>query len=194
MSLNRQTKHIVIFASGSGSNAETIIRYFKTHPTIRVIEVISNNPNALVIKKAEQLHIPTHLITRHAFFESSEVLDHLQQHTTDWIILAGFLWLVPSPIIQAFPQRIINIHPSLLPKHGGKGMYGMRVHEAVLQHQEKESGITIHYVNDDFDKGEIIFQKRCTIDANETPLSLAKKIQQLEHAYYPKVIEKVICG
>lgn len=185
-------KNVVIFASGSGSNAENIINYFRHHPTIQIVEIISNNPNAYVLERAKRLEISTFLINRFSLYESNQVIDHLISLQTDLIVLAGFLWLIPSSLIEKFPRKIINIHPALLPNYGGKGMYGDRVHQTVLKNHEKESGITIHYVNEHFDEGEIIFQKKCLIDSNETASSLAEKIHQLEHVYYPAVIEKVI--
>ena len=184
--------HIAIFASGAGSNAEKIIGYLKNHPVIRVALIVCNKPGAGVLDIAAANGIPTLLIEKEAFFKGDAYLPALKAHGIGFIVLAGFLWKIPSAIIAAYPGKIINIHPALLPKFGGRGMYGMRVHEAVIAAGEKESGITIHYVNEHFDEGEPIFQAKCAIDDNETPDSLATKIHRLEHAHFPEVIKKLI--
>ena len=167
-------KKIAIFASGSGSNAENIIQYFLSKPEISVDSVFCNVAEAYVLKRAEKYNIPTFLFNREDLKNQEKVLQILQERQIDFIVLAGFLWLMPSFIVSAFPNRIINIHPALLPHHGGKGMYGMKVHEAVIAAGEKESGITIHYINNQYDKGDPIFQARCPVEAGETPESLAK--------------------
>lgn len=185
-------KKIAIFASGSGSNAENIIQYFISKPEISVDSVFCNVPDAYVLKRAEKYKIPTFLFNREDLKNQEKVLQILQQRQIDFIVLAGFLWLMPSFIVSAFPGRIINIHPALLPRHGGKGMYGMKVHEAVITAGEKESGITIHYINNRYDEGNPIFQARCQVDTGETPESLAQKVHALEYEHFPRVIEETI--
>ena len=185
-------KKIAIFASGSGSNAENIIRHFASNNQISVDSVFCNVAEAYVLKRAEKYNIPTFLFNREDLKNQEKVLQILQERQIDFIVLAGFLWLMPSFIVSAFPNRIINIHPALLPHHGGKGMYGMKVHEAVIAAGEKESGITIHYINNQYDKGDPIFQARCPVEAGETPESLAKKVHALEYAHFPRVIEEIL--
>ncbi len=185
-------KKIAIFASGSGSNAENIIQYFLSKPEISVDSVFCNVAEAYVLKRSEKYNIPTFLFNREDLKNQEKVLQILQERQIDFIVLAGFLWLMPSFIVSAFPNRIINIHPALLPHHGGKGMYGMKVHEAVIAAGEKESGITIHYINNQYDKGDPIFQARCPVEAGETPESLAKKVHALEYAHFPRVIEEIL--
>jgi phosphoribosylglycinamide formyltransferase 1 len=180
---------IAIFASGSGSNAQKIMEYFKHHPQIEVALVLSNNPQAFVLQRADNFEIPTHVFTRTEFYETDSVVKLLKNLDVDLIVLAGFLWLVPVSLLQAFPNQIINIHPALLPKYGGKGMYGDHVHKAVLANGEAESGITIHFANQHFDEGEIIHQARFKIEPGDTLDSLKLKGQQLEHQHFPKVIE-----
>jgi phosphoribosylglycinamide formyltransferase-1 len=185
-------KNIAIFASGSGTNAENIAAYFEHHPGIRIALILSNKPDAFVLKRAEKFSIPTFVFDRQLFYQTDEVLRILLTNRIDLIVLAGFLWLVPRNILAAFPNRIINIHPALLPKYGGKGFYGMIVHEAVIGSGDKESGITIHYVNEIYDAGQIIFQARCPVDPSDTPDSLAHKVHDLEYRYFPEVIEKLL--
>lgn len=185
-------KNIAIFASGTGSNAQKIIEYFTNHAHIRVALVISNNPQAYVLKIAQQAGVPTFTFNRQQFYNSSEVIQTLQAHQIDWIVLAGFLWLVPSDLIRQYPNRIVNIHPALLPKFGGKGMYGSKVHQAVIDAKEVSSGITIHLVNEQYDKGEIVFQATCPVDAHDTPEDVARKVQALEHTCFAPVLEKLI--
>lgn len=184
--------HIAIFASGTGSNAQKIIDHFRNHPTIRVSLIVSNKPDAGVLNIAQTEQINTLVINREQFFKGNAYVDELKKASINWIILAGFLWKVPLTLIQAFPDHIINIHPALLPKYGGKGMYGHYVHEAVLAAGERESGITIHYVDEHFDHGTTIFQASCFLDENDDAISIAKKVQVLEHLHYPQVIEKLI--
>jgi len=184
-------KRIVIFASGSGTNAENIIRYFKNSNLISVVQVYSNKKDAKVLERAKQLEVSCLSFDRDEFYNSDNILNLLLS-TTDYIILAGFLWKIPTSIIEAFPNKIINIHPALLPKYGGKGMYGMHVHNAVVKNNEKESGITIHYVNDNYDEGAIIFQKSFEVLVCDTAVHVAEKIHILEQENFPKVIEKVI--
>lgn len=187
-------KNIAIFASGSGTNAENIIKYFSTGKSAKVTIVLSNRPDAYVAVRAQKLNVEVKIFDRHDFYESGEVLRTLLDRKTYFIVLAGFLWLVPPEIIREFPRRIVNIHPALLPLFGGKGMYGDRVHRAVIEAGEKESGITIHYVNEIYDSGDIIFQARCSIASDDTPETLARKIHELEYRHYPVVIEKLVTG
>jgi phosphoribosylglycinamide formyltransferase-1 len=185
--------HACIFASGSGTNAENLIRFFKNDTRIKIRHIITNNPEAGVIQRAEKLGKTIHIIPSKIFKNQPEtVLEFLKTEKIDFIILAGFLLKIPEIIVKAYPNRIINIHPSLLPKFGGKGMYGMHVHEAVILNREKESGITIHYVNEHYDEGEILFQKKIQVDVHDTPQSLAEKIHALEYEYFPKVISQLI--
>ena len=183
---------IVVFASGAGSNAKKIIEYFQGHKLITVSLIVCNKPDAGVLRIAEQAGIPTLLIEKEKFFRGNAYTDELKERTIDFIVLAGFLWKIPDALINAYRGKIINIHPALLPNYGGKGMYGGFVHEAVISNKEKESGITIHFVDEHYDHGDIIFQMRCTIKDGDTPEMLAEKIHELEHAYYPKVIEKTV--
>lgn len=185
-------RHICIFASGAGSNAKKIIDYFKDHPEIRVSLVACNKPGAGVIEIAAQAGIPVLSIEKERFFRGDAYVEPLRDAGIDLVVLAGFLWKVPQKLIDAYRQRIINIHPALLPNYGGKGLYGNFVHEAVLQAGEKESGITIHYVDEEYDHGDHIFQATVPVSEQDTPASLAKKIQQLEHEHFPRVIETVI--
>jgi len=185
-------KNIAIFASGSGTNAENIIEYFKNHPSIRVLLVLTNKPDAGVIKRAGRFNIPCVVFSRADLYDSQLVIDLLKKNNIHFIVLAGFLFLIPGKILELFPDSIINIHPALLPSYGGKGMYGQHVHEAVIINQEKESGITIHLVNAEYDKGKILFQARCPVLPGDTAGSLAQRIHLLEYQHYPRVIEQFI--
>ncbi|CEN38086.1 phosphoribosylglycinamide formyltransferase [Capnocytophaga cynodegmi] len=185
-------KKIIIFASGSGSNAERIATFFKDDKNIQVSLILSNNPKAGVLERAKRLQIPSIVFDRQAFYHSEIVLDIIQSQNPDLIILAGFLWKFPENIIKNFPNKIINIHPSLLPKYGGKGMYGGFVHQSVIENREPESGITIHYVNENYDEGTIIFQTKTEVSANDTPETLAEKIHQLEYEHFPKIIASLL--
>jgi phosphoribosylglycinamide formyltransferase 1 len=186
-------KHrIAIFASGSGSNAQKIIEHFQESDIAEVALVLSNNPEAYVLDRADNFEIPTQVINRADFYESNKTLDLLKNVNIDFIVLAGFLWLVPKKLIEAYPQKIVNIHPALLPKFGGKGMYGNHVHKAVMDAKEKETGITIHYVNEQFDEGEIVFQAKVEIGKRDTLNDIIFNVQQLEHAHFPKVIEGLL--
>lgn len=185
-------KKIVIFASGSGSNAEQIVSYFKDNEYVTVSLILSNNPKAGVLERAKRLQIPSIVFDRRAFYHSEVVLDIVKCLQPDLIVLAGFLWKFPENIIHQFPNKIVNIHPSLLPKYGGKGMYGHFVHQAVIDNQETESGITIHYVNENYDEGAIIFQAKTQISTNDTPETLAQKIHQLEYAHFPEVVASLL--
>jgi phosphoribosylglycinamide formyltransferase-1 len=187
-------KNIAIFASGSGTNAENIINYFSNNNSAKVELVLSNRREAYVLERVAKYHVKTFFFDRTEFYHSGRVLDMLNSYRTDFIVLAGFLWLVPGNILKAFSRRIVNIHPALLPSYGGKGMYGDRVHRAVIANHDRESGITIHYVNELYDAGDIIFQARCRVDPEDTPETLASKIHKLEYLHYPRVIEDVING
>jgi len=184
-------KRIVIFASGSGTNAENIIKYFQKSTVATVIQVLSNKKDAKVLDRSNKLNVKNLHFSRKDFFDSDVVLELLKKEA-DFIVLAGFLWRLPQKIIEAFPNKIVNIHPALLPKYGGKGMYGMHVHRAVVANHENETGITIHYVNENYDEGAIIFQKIVLVDINDTPEDIAMKIHNLEMDYFPKVIEDII--
>ena len=183
-------KRIAIFASGSGTNAQKIIEYFSASKEVVVDSLWSNNENAYALIRAEKLGIETITFDSDEFYRSNEILDLLYDHRIDIIVLAGFLWLVPRNLTELF--TVVNIHPALLPKYGGKGMYGMSVHKAVLASKDKESGITIHQVNQDYDKGKIIFQATCPIVSGDTPETLAARIHELEHQHYPRVIEELL--
>jgi len=185
-------KRIAIFASGKGSNAENIIKYFKNNSLAEVVLVISNALNANVLLRAKHLDTQAVVITKEDLYHSETALQILKKEKIDWIILAGFLWIFPKTILDQYPNKVINIHPALLPKYGGKGMYGMYIHKAVVENREKETGITIHYVNEKYDEGKIIFQAKAEISATDTPESIAAKIHLLEQQHFPKVIEKLI--
>lgn len=185
-------KNIAIFASGNGSNAQNIVKYFKNNLTVNVSLILTNNSEAFVLERAKQLNIPSFVFKRKDFYESNLVLDILTENKINFIVLAGFLWLVPKKMLKKYPNRIINIHPALLPKYGGKGMYGARVHQEVYESGDTETGITIHYVNERYDEGEIIFQKKIPIDSSDTPDIIAEKIHILEHEYFPKIIENCV--
>ncbi len=185
-------KRIAIFASGKGSNAENIIKYFKNNSLAEVVLVISNALNANVLLRAKHLDTQAVVITKEDLYHSETVLQILKKEKIDWIILAGFLWIFPKTILDQYPNKVINIHPALLPKYGGKGMYGMHIHRAVVENREKETGITIHYVNEKYDEGKIIFQAKAEISATDTQESIAAKIHLLEQQHFPKVIEQLI--
>lgn len=183
-------KKIAIFASGTGTNAEKIIQYFQDNSDINVVLILSNKTQAGVLEKADTYQVPSMTFNRETFYESETIVRILQSLEVDLLVLAGFLWLLPESLIKAFPQRIINIHPALLPKFGGKGMYGMHVHQAVWDAKEEESGITIHWVNEHYDEGEVIFQAKCQVLEKDTPETIQKKVQHLEHEHFPRVIEE----
>lgn len=185
--------HAAIFASGEGTNAENLIRYFKNDPRIKIKLVVTNRDDAGVIQRAEHHKKTVQIISRDALNNyTDQIIEFLQTEKIDLIILAGFLLKIPEKMVKAFPEKIVNIHPALLPKFGGKGMYGKHVHEAVIQQQEKESGITVHLVNEEYDKGRIVLQEKCEVTANDTPETLAQKIHQLEYLHFPKAIEKLL--
>jgi len=188
------SSRIAVFASGSGTNAEAIFTYFQNHPSIKIVLLLSNNPNAFALERAKKFNIPSEVFTKGQFRDSDEVLNWLREYKVTHVALAGFLWLIPKNLLQAFPDRIINIHPALLPKFGGKGMYGMKVHEQVKTTAEKETGITIHLVNEQYDTGKILFQAKCPVDTDDTPEQIAAKVHQLEHAHFASVIEAWIAG
>lgn len=183
---------LVIFASGTGTNTERIIEYFKDDPEVEITAVLSNKSTAPVLKKAERNAIEAISFDRNAFYKRDEVFDLLKNYDPDLIVLAGFLWLMPERIVSHFAGKMINLHPALLPKYGGKGMYGQHVHRAVIANNEEESGITFHYVNEAFDEGEIIKQVKMDVNAGDTPEDVADKIKSLEHAYFPKVINDLL--
>ena len=183
---------IAIFASGSGTNAENIIKFSKENKNFEISAIFSNNKNAYVIQRAINHNIKYYIFPRPGFYESKKVLNILGKNNIDFIVLAGFLWLIPEYLIEAYPNKIINIHPALLPKYGGKGMYGMKVHEAVVENKDTESGITIHYVNKEYDNGDIIFQAKCGVLPKDTPEDIAKKVHELEYKHFPLVIEKLL--
>ncbi len=185
-------KKVVIFASGGGSNAQAILDYFKDSQQVKVVLIASNNPTAGVLDRAKKEGIAAVSFNKFAFAKANSIHLLIKSLTPDLIVLAGFLWKFPDYLVNDFPDKIINIHPALLPKYGGKGMYGSHVHQAVVDNKEVESGITIHYVNENYDEGAIIVQKRCPVDPNDTPQQVAAKVLQLEHAYFPKTIEKLL--
>jgi len=184
-------KKLSIFVSGNGTNLQRIAEYFADNNDVEIANVVCNNPKAYSIERAKNLGIPLHMITREDF-KSEAFVKELQDLGIDLIVLAGFLWKLPENLVKAFPKKIVNIHPALLPKYGGKGFYGEHVHEAVVAAKEAQSGITVHYVNELYDSGEIILQARVSLDEKETPDSLAAKIHQLEQAYFPVAIEQVL--
>jgi len=183
---------IAIFASGRGSNAEKIIDYFSSNPKINICLILSNRSKAKVLELAANHNIPTQITTREEFYHSDKITKNLAKYNVDLVVLAGFLWLIPDYLVKAYPNKILNIHPALLPKYGGKGMYGMNVHKAVHNAQENETGITIHYVNEVYDEGEIIFQAACRIDNLDSPERIAEKVLALEHHHLPRVIEQIV--
>jgi phosphoribosylglycinamide formyltransferase 1 len=185
-------KRIAIFASGNGTNTQRIIEYFQGSQQISISLILSNNRDAYVLERARKAKIPTVCFSRKEFYESNFILDILTVQGITFIVLAGFLWLIPEYLLNAYKGNIINIHPALLPKYGGKGMYGMHVHEAAIRSGDQESGITIHYVNEKYDDGQIIFQVKCKVESADTPEILAGKIHQLEYKHFPEVIESVV--
>ena len=185
-------KRIVIFASGSGTNAENLIKFFHNRDNVSVIQVLTNNPRAKVIDRCKSLNISCISFNKVAFSHTNDVLELLELKNPDLIVLAGFLWKIPKKILESFPNKIINIHPALLPKYGGKGMFGMHVHHAVLNNKERETGITIHYVNENYDEGAIIFQAKCAVNLTDSAEDIAAKIHDLEMKHFPLVIESLL--
>lgn len=189
---NPKPYRIAVFASGAGSNAQKIIDHFRDHSSIKVALIVCNRPGAGVLDIAAREKIPFIIIDKEKFFRGNGYVDELRQEGIDFIVLAGFLWKIPVSLLRAWPHKMVNIHPALLPGYGGKGMYGAFVHKAVIEAQDKESGISIHFVDDIYDHGQVIFQARCAIAPDDTSETLAQKIHQLEHLYYPRIIEKTI--
>ena len=185
-------KRIAIFASGSGSNAQKIMEHFKRNSEAEVVLILTNNPQAYVLQRADNFEVPSHIFTRDEFYKSDDVIKLLKNLQVDLIVLAGFLWLVPVSLLKAFPNKIINLHPALLPKYGGAGMYGDNVHKAILANNEEESGITIHFVDENFDEGEIIHQSRFRIEPGDNLEMIKFKGQQLEHQHFPRVVENLL--
>ena len=185
-------KRIAIFCSGSGTNAEVIMRRFQAHFTIKVVRLLANKPDIKALERAAQFGVPTTVFNRDTFYNTTAIEELLQQDNVDFIVLSGFLWKVPEKMVSLWPNAIINIHPSLLPKYGGKGMFGMHVHEAVIAHKEVESGISIHLVNQHYDEGQLLFQAKCEVLPSDTSLNLAQKVHQLEYAHFSEVIENYI--
>ena len=185
-------KNVVIFASGSGTNANNLIEYFKQHDSISVATIYTNKMNAGVIDVANKHCVPVFHFDRTLFVDAEFMLDNLAEVKTDLIVLAGFLWRIPEFLIDAYPDKIINLHPALLPKYGGKGMYGSKVHEAVIENRDLESGITIHFVNKEYDEGKIILQAKCVVDVDDSPTGLAQRIHQLEYEHLPKIVEQLL--
>ena len=190
--MSKSVKNIAILASGAGSNAQKILEHFSDRMDIAVRLIVSNKQEAGVLNIAKVASIDTFIVTRDSFYATTDLLVELDKRNIDFIVLAGFLWLIPPYLIQHYPERIINIHPALLPKYGGKGMYGHFVHEAVHSAKETHSGITIHYVNEKYDEGSIVFQERCEILPSDQPEDIARKVQVLEHSYYPTVIDQLV--
>ncbi|PQJ76692.1 phosphoribosylglycinamide formyltransferase [Polaribacter glomeratus] len=184
-------RRIVVFASGSGTNAENIIKFFNSTKIAKVTQVLCNNEHAKVFERCKRLNVNCLLFNKEQFLKEDTILNILKEQA-DYIILAGFLWKIPTKIIEAFPKKIINIHPALLPKYGGKGMYGMNVHKAVKENNEKETGITIHFVSENYDEGAIIYQAKTALNENDTPETIAEKIHLLEKRYFSRIIERVI--
>ncbi len=185
-------KKIVLFASGSGSNVENIVNFYKENEKVEILRVFTNNPKAYVIERCAKLNIECTVFGRKEFRDNLVILDELRSINPDLIVLAGFLWLIPSDYIQSFPQKIVNIHPAMLPKYGGKGMFGQHVHEAVVQNGEKETGITIHYVNERYDEGQIIKQISCELKSTDTAEDVASKIHELEYTHFPLAIDELL--
>src|SRR5690625_510155 len=185
-------KNLIILASGTGSNAKAIIEYFENNEEVKISYVLSNNPQAKVLEMAEEKKVPTLVFGRKELYDTDEIFEFLIEQNPDLIVLAGFLWIIPEKIVRAFPNKIVNIHPALLPKYGGKGMYGEKVHLAVLANQEKETGISIHYVNEFYDEGRLIAQFKTPIAPEDDLKSILAKIKKLEHQYYPKVIDQLL--
>ena len=186
------SKRIALFASGSGSNVENFIKFFSDKPDVEIVGIFCNNPNALVFERVKPYGFEAKLFSRDDFYQTGKVITDLQELKVDLIVLAGFLWLVPGSLVQAFPHKIVNIHPALLPDYGGKGMYGMRVHEAVVASKNDHSGITIHFVNEHYDEGKIIFQGKCAVEPHDTAEDVALKVHALEYEFFPSVVYQLL--
>jgi phosphoribosylglycinamide formyltransferase-1 len=180
-----------MFASGSGTNAQKIAEFLKNNQNVKIDCILSNKKDAFVLERAKKLDIDTFVFNRNDFYDKKTVVNYLIEREIDFIVLAGFLWLIPSSLLDVFPNRIINIHPALLPKYGGKGMYGMHVHRAVVEAKEKTTGITIHYVNENYDEGNIIFQASCPVNEDDTPEKVAEKVHKLEHEHFPRIVQQL---
>lgn len=187
-------KRIIIFASGSGTNAENIIRFFKNKKTAEVVLVLSNKKEAKVLERANEHKVPGMYFNRTLFYNTDYIVSFLKSLQPDLIVLSGFLWRIPESIINSFPDNIVNIHPALLPKYGGKGMYGLHVHRAVVENNETETGITIHYVNKNYDEGAVIFQASITVDPEDSAETLAQKVHSLEYEHFPVIIDQLLNG
>lgn len=187
-------KKLAIFASGGGSNAQKIHEFFQNDPNFKIEIVIVNNPNAGIIEKAKSWNAPVQIINRDSFYKSTEVVDHLVDLDIDLVVLAGFLWLIPESLLKTFPNKILNIHPALLPNYGGKGMYGMNVHKAIFNAKERESGITIHTIDEEYDRGEFIYQESVNIEHCTSPEEIASEVLSLEHKNFPRVIKEFLIG
>lgn len=185
-------KRIAIFASGSGSNAQKLMEHFKRNTEVEIALVLTNNSDAYVLQRADSFEIPSHIFDKYEFYKTDNIIDLLKNLNIDLIVLAGFMWLIPKNLIHEYPGRIINIHPAILPKFGGKGMYGDHVHKAVMEANEPEGGITIHYVNENYDEGEYIYQAKYKIDKGDNLEMIKFKGQQLEHLHYPRIVESII--
>ncbi|HWW42374.1 phosphoribosylglycinamide formyltransferase [Pedobacter sp.] len=185
-------KRVAIFASGSGSNAQKLMEHFKNSPEVEIALVLTNNPDAYVLQRADNFEIPSHIFDKNEFYKTDHIVELLKNLDIDLIVLAGFLWLIPKSLIHEYPGRIVNIHPAILPKFGGKGMYGDHVHLAVMDAKEPEGGITIHYVNENYDEGEYIYQAKYRIDKDDNLEMIKFKGQQLEHLHYPRVVESIL--
>lgn len=190
--MNQIQKNIAIFASGNGSNAQNIVEYFKDNKEVNIKLFLTNKKDAYVIERAKDLGIPCIVFTAKELRESNKIVDVLKEYSIDFIVLAGFLLRIPKNLIELFPNKIVNIHPALLPKYGGKGMYGDFVHQAVKEAGDAKTGITIHYVNEHYDEGQIVFQKEVELDSEDTPDRIAEKVHALEYAFFPKVIEDIL--
>lgn len=185
-------KRVAIFASGSGSNAQKLMEHFKNSSEVEIALVLTNNPDAYVLQRADNFEIPSHIFDKNEFYKTDHIVELLKNLDIDLIVLAGFLWLIPKSLIHEYPGRIVNIHPAILPKFGGKGMYGDHVHLAVMDAKEPEGGITIHYVNENYDEGEYIYQAKYRIDKDDNLEMIKFKGQQLEHLHYPRVVESIL--
>ncbi len=190
--MKKKKYKIAIFASGGGSNAEQFFKYYKENDLANITLVLTNKKDAFIVERAKNHHLPVKVFNREDFYNTDGILDLLEEHKIEVVVLAGFLWKIPDNLIKAFPNRIINIHPALLPKYGGKGMYGIHVHAAVIAANETESGITIHLVNENYDEGKILAQEKCAVLENDTPEFLAIRVLKLEHEFYPKVVEVLL--
>ena len=186
-------KKIAIFASGSGTNAQNIIEYLNNKGIAKTEIILSNKKDSYVLERARQFDVPTVVFNRDEFYNSDTIPNLLDKYQVDLVILAGFLWLIPENLLKAYPNKIVNIHPALLPKYGGKGMYGAKVHESVVENKEEWTGITIHYINERYDEGDIIFQAKCKVEPSDNAETVAQKVHSLEYKHFPKIIEDILC-